>query len=195
MPTDEDGYPERERRFRQLYDEHYRAVQAYVVRRVHALADVADVVAEVFTTTWRRLGDVPSAPADRVWLYGTARRVLADYYRGRRRQHGLVSRIASVQGTPEVTSLLPDSPDGGLLAAMYQLPSGEREALMLVYWEELSHAEAGQVLGCSANAVGIRVHRAKARLREALGSSAARPRRSFMATSAQSPNHLKSTGS
>ena len=42
--------------------------------------------------------------------------------------------------------------------------------LQLVLWEQLSHAEAAQVLGCSANAVAIRVHRAKARLRGLLAT-------------------------
>ena len=40
---------------------------------------------------------------------------------------------------------------------------------MLVAWEQLSYAEAAQVLGCSPNAVGIRVHRARTRVREAFG--------------------------
>ncbi|WP_428122721.1 RNA polymerase sigma factor [Candidatus Poriferisodalis sp.] len=35
---------------------------------------------------------------------------------------------------------------------------------MLVAWEELSHAEIGQVLGISPNASAIRVHRARKRL-------------------------------
>ena len=58
----DDGYAQRERRFRQLYEEHYLHIQAYAVRRVDVQADVADVVAEVFTTAWRRLDDVPPAP-------------------------------------------------------------------------------------------------------------------------------------
>ena len=40
---------------------------------------------------------------------------------------------------------------------------------MLVAWEQLSYAEAAQVLGCSPNAIGIRVHRARTRVREAFG--------------------------
>jgi DNA-directed RNA polymerase specialized sigma24 family protein len=52
-----------------------------------------------------------------------------------------------------------------VLDALDRLPPAEREALQLVLWEELSHAEAARVLGCSVNAVAIRVHRAKARLR------------------------------
>jgi hypothetical protein len=65
VPTDErkeqqqvradDGYAQRERRFRQLYEKHYLHIQAYAVRRLDVQADVADVVAEVFPTAWRRL--------------------------------------------------------------------------------------------------------------------------------------------
>ena len=56
-----------------------------------------------------------------------------------------------------------------VLAALAELKAADREALLLVHWEQLSYAEAAQVLGCSANAVGIRVHKAKARMRALLG--------------------------
>jgi RNA polymerase sigma-70 factor (ECF subfamily) len=68
-----------------------------------------------------------------------------------------------------------------LLAAVGELKPGDREALLLVHWEELSYAEAAQVLGCSPNAVGIRVHKAKARLRSLLGEDT-RPGRRVPAT-------------
>jgi DNA-directed RNA polymerase specialized sigma24 family protein len=44
-------------------------------------------------------------------------------------------------------------------------------------WEQLTYAEAAEALGCSVNAVGLRVHRAKERLRTLLGadSQADRP--------------------
>jgi RNA polymerase sigma-70 factor (ECF subfamily) len=58
-----------------------------------------------------------------------------------------------------------------VVAALDRLSVREREALQLVLWEELSHAEAAQVLGCSANAVAIRVHRAKTRLRGELSAT------------------------
>lgn len=170
MSAVKDGYPQRERRFRQLYEEHYRSIQAYAVRRVYTPADVADVVAEVFTTAWRRLDDIPPAPADRAWLYGTARRALASHYRGARRRNRLISRIeADHTGSPYAAGLIPGSPDDRLVTAIRQLPAGERETLMLVCWEQLSHAEAAGVLGCSPNAIAIRMHRTKARLRAALG--------------------------
>ena len=58
-----------------------------------------------------------------------------------------------------------------VVAALDRLSGREREAVLLVLWEELSHADAAQVLGCSANAVAIRVHRAKTRLRRELSAT------------------------
>jgi RNA polymerase sigma-70 factor (ECF subfamily) len=177
VSADEDGYQQRERRFRQLYEEHYRSIQAYAVRRVDAPDDVGDVVAEVFTTAWRRLDDIPLPPAERVWLYGTARRALAGHYRGARRRSQLISRIESSHaGLPRTAESMAGSPDDRLIRAIRQLPESDRETLMLVYWEQLSHAEAAQVLGCSPNAVAIRAHRAKERLRDALAPAAPRSR-------------------
>ena len=163
----DDGYAQRERRFRQLYEEHYLQVQAYAVRRLDVRADVGDVVAEVFTTAWRRLDDVPPAPEARLWLYGVARRVLAGHRRGKERFRRLVARIEAHQvAAPQPA---PGDQEGRLTRVLGQVPAAEREALMLVAWEQLSYAEAAQVLGCSPNAIGIRVHRARARMREALG--------------------------
>ena len=57
-----------------------------------------------------------------------------------------------------------------LLAAIRELRPADREALLLVHWEQLTYAEAAETLGCSVNAVGIRVHKAKTRLRQVLGT-------------------------
>jgi predicted DNA-binding protein (UPF0251 family) len=66
---------------------------------------------------------------------------------------------------------LRDAVSDRVVAALDRLSAREREALLLVLWEELSHADAAQVLGCSANAVAIRVHRAKTRLRRELSGT------------------------
>lgn len=189
MPDIEDDRSQRERRFCLLYQEHYRSVQAYAVRRAGSPDDVADVVAEVFTIAWRRLARIPEPPADRLWLYGVARRVVAGKLRSARRFRRLTVRLKashlasgnSVGRDPggygqDSAAGLGHAPghDGErdrLAAAIARLRPAEREALALVLWDELSHAEAAQVLGCSVNAVAIRVHRAKARLREALTST------------------------
>ena len=90
-----DGKEQRELRFQRLYQANFRPVQAYAVNRLGTPDDVPDVVAEVFTTAWRRLADIPPPPGDRLWLYGTARRVIARRYRSASRLRNLVGRLAA----------------------------------------------------------------------------------------------------
>ena len=53
-------------------------------------------------------------------------------------------------------------------AALGRLRVDDREILRLFAWEQLTLGEIAQVLGISANAAGVRLHRAKARLRDEL---------------------------
>lgn len=169
MPETEDGHADRERRFRALYTTHYPAMLAYAIRRTDRSADAADVVADIFTTAWRRLDQVPAAPADRLWLYGVAQRVVAGRRRSARRGRSLTVRLQSEQVVAAPQQAGGRDPAGDrVIAALDRLPATERDAVQLVLWEQLSHTEAAQVLGCSVNAVAIRLHRAKARLRELL---------------------------
>jgi len=166
VPETERPHDDPERRFHALYTAHYPAILAYAIRRTEPSDDATDIVADVFTIAWRRLDQVPTAPADRLWLYGVAQRVVAGRRRSARRLRNLTSRLHAEQvvAAPQQAGGRDPARDH-LIAALDQLPAAEREALQLVLWEQLSHAEAAQVLGCSVNAVAIRVHRAKARLR------------------------------
>ena len=160
------SWEHREQRFGALYREHYRCVWAYAVRRIESQADAGDVVADVFTIAWRRLSEVPDPPGDLLWLYGVARRVVAGKRRSARRLRDLIARLqAAAVPAPVSTG---DQLTDRVLDALARLRPAEREAIALVHWEQLSHDEAARVLGCSANAVAIRVHRARSRLRQSL---------------------------
>jgi RNA polymerase sigma-70 factor (ECF subfamily) len=173
VPETEDRKRQRERRFCDLYQAYYQAVLAYAVRRVAAPQDADDVVADVFTVAWRRIEQVPPAPEDRLWLYGVARRVVAGRHRSARRLRRLTTRLTATYGAgPAQHPQMADLAQDHLLTIMGRLPAAEREALQLVLWEQLTHAEAAQVLGCSVNAIGIRVHRARVRLRALLAPAA-----------------------
>jgi RNA polymerase sigma-70 factor (ECF subfamily) len=153
-----------------MFDGHFRSIYAYAIRRVGSGHDAGDVAAEVFATAWRRIDEVPDPPEDLLWLYGVARRTVAQHWRSAGRRGRLVDRLKLVR-IPQPD--LPPSDDAiydDLFEAMGRLRPDDREALQLVLWEHLSHAEAALVLECSKNAVAIRVHRAKARLRAELNS-------------------------
>jgi len=60
-----------------------------------------------------------------------------------------------------------------LVRLLLRLPPGQRAAIVLRYWEDLSDAEAADVLGCSASTVRSSVARGLHRLRELSGAGAA----------------------
>jgi RNA polymerase sigma-70 factor (sigma-E family) len=53
-----------------------------------------------------------------------------------------------------------------LIRALYQLSPQQRAAVVLRYWEQLSEAEAAQVLGCSPGTVKAAASRGLRRMRE-----------------------------
>ena len=158
-----------ETRFRGIYDEHLAQISAYALRRTSSPEDAADVVAETFLVAWRRLDDVPSGSETKLWLYGVARRVLANKRRGEARQGHLASRLA------QELRIFTDAPPSsvaelleGLAEAFSALSKDDQDLLGMAVWEELDAASIGTVLGCSANAVRIRTHRARRRLESEL---------------------------
>jgi RNA polymerase sigma-70 factor (ECF subfamily) len=145
------------------------AIRGYVVRRVPESVEVADVVADIFAVAWRRIDDVPPPPEDRLWLFEVARRCVSQASRSRVRRERLLARISDLASRTQAAEVAPaiDLADR-VTQAIRRLPEGEAEALRLVAWEQLTHEQAGRVLGCSSNAVALRVHRARARLRRLL---------------------------
>src|SRR5580692_11567331 len=132
-----------ELRFRDLYQANFRPVQGYAVNRLGGTDDVPDVVAEVFTIAWRRLADIPPPPADRFWLYGTARRVIARRHRSASRLRNLLGRLAAERyPAAQQPTWGQDPAQERVLAALGELKPADREALLLVHWEQLSYAEA-----------------------------------------------------
>lgn len=168
----EPGSPEA--RFTALFDRTRLPLLAYAVRRVSDPADAADVVAETYLVAWRRLEDVPPGDQARPWLFGVARRVLANHHRGERRRHALADRLRdSLEdlNAPDPASVSHPDREGDtarVLAAMDRLKEDDREILRLVAWEELAREEIAVAMGLSRAAVRLRLHRARARLAAAM---------------------------
>jgi RNA polymerase sigma-70 factor (ECF subfamily) len=161
----------REDRFEELFRAHYGAVRGYALRRVPG--DLAqDVVSETFLVAWRRLDDVPADALP--WLYGVARRVLANQRRSADRGSALERRLAATASIAGSSDPGEHVGEGELLrAALARLSERDREALMLVAWHGLSGARAARAAGCTRTAFAVRLHRARARLAAQLESPAA----------------------
>jgi RNA polymerase sigma factor (sigma-70 family) len=157
---------EAEARFEQLYADHGLDLMAYSLRRSSGPEDAADVVAETFLVAWRRAEEVPPGPDALFWLYGVARRVLANHQRGERRRARLVDRLRVEVSTADPSE--PPDVDGAVIRALGRLVESDREVLLLAGWEELEPAQIAPVLGISAVAARSRLHRARRRLRKEL---------------------------
>jgi RNA polymerase sigma factor (sigma-70 family) len=160
-------------RFGRLYRDQGRAILSYALCRVDNPDDAPDVVAETFLVAWRRLEEVPIGPRERLWLYGVARRVIANLHRSTRRRTRLAERLSESLRTEIAAHPAPEGASAEIVEAMAELGEENRELLLLVSWEGLSPAEAGRVLGISALAARSRLHRARRRLRVLLDERAA----------------------
>lgn len=155
----------RRERFARLYERVYADVLRFIDRRSeHESAD--DVAHEVFLIAWRRFDVVPADHDDaRAWLFVTARNCLLSDARGRARQRDLAIALAAdsvgvANADPGLTI--------DLVRAWQQLDAKQQEILALAYWEDLPSHLSARVLGISAAAYRVRLHRARRRLKELL---------------------------
>ncbi|WP_326550512.1 RNA polymerase sigma factor [Micromonospora sp. NBC_01813] len=154
----------------QWFDEAYRAFYPSLVRYGYRrLADVdaaKELAQEAFVVAWRRRDEVPAHPLP--WLYGVARKLLANEWRARRRRPEPVGFVELADNA------FPDSLEDSVAAvvdlrrALATLSDDDQEILRLVGWERLKIAEVAAVLSCSRLAASARLMRARRRLSAAL---------------------------
>jgi RNA polymerase sigma factor (sigma-70 family) len=160
-------------RFDTIYAANLPLILSYAARRCDEPSDAADVAAEVFLVAWRRIDDVPDGE-ERMWLYGVARRVLANQRRGHVRRNKLSDRLRDELARLPVAAPPPsEERAAAVLDAMRQLPERDRELLQLAVWDGLSPTEIATLEQVPAATVRSRLMRARARLREALGEPVA----------------------
>lgn len=157
--------------FEEVYRRTYLPVLRFLRRRLPPTA-AEDAAAEVFLVAWRNRHDVRGKELP--WLFGIARRIAANTVRARDRADRLGDRIrahhdhgAEPAAEEAVLHRL------GAQRVLDRLPAHEQEVLLLVAWDGLSVRDAAKVLGCSAGAFRVRMHRARRMLEEAVATDEA----------------------
>ena len=164
-----------------LMERHAGKLFNYLVRSLQNEEDAADAAQETFVRVFQNRARFDSRQRFSTWLYAIATNLVKDRYRHRSR-HPQVSLDAENEATgedfresvPEQKPTPSESLQGteraeAVRKAVGQLPEELRVPLILSEYEELSHAEIGTVLNCSAKAVETRIYRARKQLREKLG--------------------------
>lgn len=151
---------DRAARFTELFQGYYATVAGFLVRRTADRQDAEDLANATFASAWRRLDELPREGDPKAWLLAMAKGHLANHWRGTRRQRRLFGRLAKADWAP------PAPMGGGIaLEAFQRLRPREQEVLRLAAWDDLTSAEAADVLGCSVNAYNVRLHRARRSLK------------------------------
>lgn len=95
-------------------------------------------MSDVFLTAWRRLDDLPDGDAARVWLYATARRVIANQRRSSRRRVALQRRLAGEAAGAPPAPAPPEREEARVREALRSLSPRDREVHWLAEWEGLT---------------------------------------------------------
>ncbi len=144
-----------------VFRAHQQAVFAYFLRVVGNRQDAEELTQETFVracgAALRFRGDSKVS----TWLFGIARRVLLEAARAGlfERQPELADRAAPLEGDPDERL--------DLERALASLGVGDREALVMVDVLGFEPIEVASMLGVTPETFRVRLHRARARLREA----------------------------
>ncbi len=127
--------------------------------------DLLQAALERLLRRWRTIDGDPEG-----YLRRTIYNLAAD---GWRRTGRWRARLTLLHGTDD--GIAPDrsaqvEQRDELVRLLLRLPPGQRAAIVLRYWEDLSEAQAAEVLGCSASTVRSATSRGLHRLRELSGT-------------------------
>lgn len=161
-------------RFGAIYERHLAPIYRYLRRRVGD--DVAeDLTAEVFVRAFRSRSRYNARhPTALPWLFGIASNLIADQRRAESKRLKALERLAfastmdQAMASEEVYLVTTLSPE--LFRAVRSLATGDRDALLLVVWGELSYDETAQALEIPVGTVRSRIARARKQLQKAIGA-------------------------
>lgn len=168
--------------FAAVYDRHAAVLHRYVARRLGAAA-ADDVVADTFLDAFRGRDRYDLSVTDaRPWLYGIAANLIGKRSRAEVRMLRAYARsgadpvlnAARAAGHADVIAeadsrIASAAVRRELAAALAGLSTGDRDVLLMVAWADLSYAEVAAALRIPVGTVRSRLHRARARIRAALG--------------------------
>jgi len=151
--------------FGQLVEEHYDFIFRTACKWTGRKSDAEDIAQEVCIKLATAIQSFDGRSAFTSWLYRVTLNAVRDMQRARSRRGRNADRYAEV--APD--EYLPEQEDAAtsreLWNAVRKLPEQQRDAVLLIYAEGMSHAEAGVIMGCKEATVSWHVHEAKKTLR------------------------------
>ncbi|MBC7902767.1 MAG: sigma-70 family RNA polymerase sigma factor [Gemmatimonadaceae bacterium] len=126
-------------------------------------AEREDLFQEILLNAWKGVKTFKGESKFSTWLYRVALNTAIGYYRKKNRTVDLVT------GGDEIESHTEDEDGEENTQAMYQAIaelSSIDKALVMLYLEDYSYIEIGEILGITANNVAVKMNRIKLRLKD-----------------------------
>ena len=140
-------------------------ISAYCRRR--GSRDPEGIAAETIAIAWANRSEITPTRC-RPWLIATARNLLFEEYRARQRAIPTAPDSLEKLDQRQEPDFDVDYLDAELGRALDSLSPDDREAVLLVAWEELTPTEAAKSMGIRPATFRVRLHRARSRLKEIL---------------------------
>lgn len=148
--------------FAELFHQYYPMIHAYAYRLCLRPTDAQDIAQETFIKAARALRTYEPRTPFRNWLYQICTNAARDWMRRHGRQQQ-IEEAATIHA--EVDETVRPADYEITHEALAGLPDDLRMAVVLVFFEEMSHAEAAKVLGCAETTVSWRIFTAKRKLK------------------------------
>jgi RNA polymerase sigma-70 factor (ECF subfamily) len=160
--------------FDELVTRHYQSVYRLAYRFLYDSPEAEDITQEVFLRVYRAAKTYTPKAKFSTWLYTITKNLCFNELRKKKSvtvfsiEDEMLPELPSPDDSP-VSKLEEAEVKQRVLDAVKALPANLRIAVLLLKYHDLSYEEVADILGCTVNAVKLRVHRAKKFLAKSIG--------------------------
>ncbi len=151
--------------FSDLIEAHYERIHRAAWRWCGHRADAEDIAQEVCVKVGQGLARFDGRSSFSSWVYSITLNAVRDHQRAGRRRGRQVEAYAELGPTEARAEQEDATTRSQLWEAVRKLPEQQRDAVLLVYAEDLTHAEAARIMGIREATVSFHVHQARKTLR------------------------------
>jgi RNA polymerase sigma-70 factor (ECF subfamily) len=156
--------------FQQLLEGHYNMMYRVAYRFTGQAQDAEDIAQEVCVGLTHKLQSFNGKSSFSTWLYRVVVNSCRDYQKKRSTHRRLESGYIDLEQNLQSDKNDSDKKLLWLYRTITNLEQSLKETALLVLTEELSHAEAGKILGCAESTISWRMHEVRKHLKNAIGS-------------------------